>query len=101
MSVRFVVTFTATRGNGATLAEAYRMRCVEVVGEPGCQQYEIFQSLLDPDRLALLERWESPASLNAHSQLDKTRPRVRPDLRARESEREYYPDQPSKMGAGQ
>jgi quinol monooxygenase YgiN len=96
MSVRLVVTFKATRGNGAVLAEAYRMRCAEVIGEPGCEQYEIFQSLLDADRLALLERWDSAASLDAHSQLDKSRPRVRPDLRAAKSEKERYPDQPAK-----
>jgi quinol monooxygenase YgiN len=90
MSVRLVVTITATPGGGTELAQAYRERCVEVMREPGCEQYEIFQSAVDPDRLALLERWADQAALDAHLQLNTTRPSVRPELRAGRGEREDY-----------
>jgi quinol monooxygenase YgiN len=25
--------------------------------EPGCEQFEVFQSVVNPDKLAILERW--------------------------------------------
>jgi quinol monooxygenase YgiN len=90
MSVRLVVTITAKRGKGAELAEAYKARCAECMKEPGCEQFEVFQSALDPDRLALLERWRDQAALDAHAALNRTRPPLRPDLRAGDGEREDY-----------
>jgi quinol monooxygenase YgiN len=90
MSVRLVVTITAKPGKGGELAEAYRARCLECMKEPGCEQFEVFQSALDPDRLALLERWRDQAALDAHAQLNRTRPPLRPELRASDGEREDY-----------
>ena len=57
--------------------------------EPGCEQFEIFQSAANPDRLALLERWADQAALDTHAKLNATRPALRPELRA-SSEREDY-----------
>ena len=37
----------------------------EAMTEPGCEQFEVFQSVANPDRLALLERWTDPAALDA------------------------------------
>jgi len=82
MAIRLVVTITAAPGKGAELAQAYRSRCEEAMKEPGCEQFEIFQSAIDPDKLALLERWRDQAALDAHAQLNKSRPPLRPDLRA-------------------
>ena len=62
MAIRLVVTITATRGKGSELAQAYRARCAEVMKEPGCEQFEVFQSVVNPDKLALLERWVRPGS---------------------------------------
>ena len=90
MAVRLVVTITAVPGKGAELAEAYRGRCAEVMREPGCEQFEIFQSAVNPDRLALLERWADQAALDAHLEVNKTRPALRPELRAGDGEREDY-----------
>jgi len=56
MAVRLVVTITAVGGKGSELAQAYRARCADAMKEPGCEQFEIFQSAMNPDRLALLER---------------------------------------------
>jgi hypothetical protein len=50
--------------------------------EPGCEQFEVFQSVLNPDKLALLERWVDQAALDVHAGLNNTRPPLLPELRA-------------------
>jgi quinol monooxygenase YgiN len=57
MPIRLVITTYAKPGKGAELAQAMTDRCRTVQQEPGCQQYEVFQSVLDPDKLVLLELW--------------------------------------------
>jgi quinol monooxygenase YgiN len=89
MSVRLVVTIMAAPGKGAELAKAFVARCAECQKEPGCEQFEIFQSVANPDRLALLERWTDQAALDVHAKLNATRPPMDPTLRAG-SEREDY-----------
>ena len=90
MSIRLVVTISAAPGKGSELALAYRARCAEAMKEPGCEQFEAFQSVLDPDRIALLERWTDQAALDVHARLNSTRPPLRPELRAGSGEREDY-----------
>ena len=90
MSVRLVVTITAAPGKGAELAQAYKGRCAEVMKEPGCEQFEVFQSVVDPDRLTLLERWKDQAALDVHAKVNTTRPPLRPELRVGGGEREDY-----------
>jgi quinol monooxygenase YgiN len=90
MSIRLVVTITAAPGKGAELAQAYRARCADAMMEPGCEQFEIFQGVADPDRLTLLERWTDKAALEAHARLNSTRPPLRPELRVGGGEREDY-----------
>ena len=90
MSVRLVVTITATPGKGSELAQAYKKRCAEAMTEPGCEQFEIFQGVANPDKLTLLERWADQAALDTHAQLNKTRPPLLPELRVGSGEREDY-----------
>ena len=90
MSIRLVVTITATPGMGCELANAYRPRCREIQKEPGCEQFEVFQSIINPDKLTLLERWIDQAALDVHSQVNATRPPLDPKLRSGASEREDY-----------
>jgi quinol monooxygenase YgiN len=90
MSVRLVVTITAAPGKGAELAQVMKARCEECMKEPGCEQFEIFQSALNPDKLALLERWSDQAALDTHAKLNSTRPALRPELRVGSGEREDY-----------
>ena len=90
MAVRLVVTITAAPGKGSELAQAYKARCEECMREPGCEQFEVFRSVLNPDKLALLERWSDQVALDAHAKLNATRPGLRPELRVGSGEREHY-----------
>ena len=90
MSIRLLVTITAAPGKGSELAKAYGPRCTEVMKEPGCEQFEVFQSATNPDKLALLERWKDQAALDAHAQVNKTRAPLHPEWRVGAGEREDY-----------
>lgn len=90
MAIRLVVTITAAPGKGDELAQAYKARCVEVMEEPGCEQFEVFQSVVNPDKLTLLERWTDQAALDVHAQVNTTRPPLLPELRVGQGEREDY-----------
>ncbi len=90
MSLRLVVTIAAAPGKGGELAQAYRGRCAEVMKEPGCEQFEVFQSALDPDRLILLELWSDQAALDAHAKMNATRARLPAGLRGPPGRREDY-----------
>lgn len=90
MAVRLVVTMKAVSGKGADLAQAMRGRCAEVVKEPGCEQFEVFQSVVNPDRLVLLEHWQDQAALDAHMTVNATRPPLSDGLRLGMGEREDY-----------
>ena len=90
MAVRLVVTITAAPGKGADLAKAFRERCAEVMPEPGCEQFEVFQSVLNPDKLALLELWTDQAALDVHAKVNATRAPMPPGLRAGPGQREDY-----------
>ena len=90
MAVRLIINITAAPGRGAELAAAYRERCLDVQKEDGCIQFELFQSTLDPDKLVILEHWASDEALAAHSELNKTRPSINPELRTGETVREDY-----------
>ena len=90
MPVRLVVTINANPGKGSELANAFRSRCAEVMQEPGCLQFEVFQSALNPDKLALLELWQDQAALDVHAEVNKTRAPMPPGLRAGTGVREDY-----------
>ena len=91
MAVRLVVTITAAPGKGADLAQAYRQRCLEGhERSPGCEQFEAFQSVLNPDKLALLELWKDQAALDVHAKVNATRAPLPEGLRSGAGEREDY-----------
>ena len=90
MSIRLVVTISAAPGKGTELAKAYKPRCIEIQKEPGCEQFEVFQSIINSDKLLLLERWKDQAALDAHAKVNATRAPLVPTLRSGASEREDY-----------
>jgi quinol monooxygenase YgiN len=58
--------------------------------EPGCEQFEVFQSVLNPDKLALLELWKDQAALDVHAKVNATRAPMPEGLRSGTGEREDY-----------
>ncbi|GAA1586758.1 hypothetical protein GCM10009742_35960 [Kribbella karoonensis] len=44
-----------------------------MLAEDGCEQYELFQSLDDPDTMVLLERWATQELLEQHMAAEQTR----------------------------
>lgn len=90
MSVRLIVTFNAAPGKGSELARIFKDRCAEVIQEPGCEQFEIFQSVLNPDKLTLLELWTDQAALDVHAKVNATRAPLPDGLRVGTGEREDY-----------
>ncbi|MEX0805721.1 MAG: antibiotic biosynthesis monooxygenase family protein [Candidatus Binatia bacterium] len=90
MAIRLIVTITAAAGKGSELAQLYKGRCAEVMKEPGCEQFEVFQSGVNPDKLILLERWTDQAALDAHANVNSARPPLPAELRVGTTEREDY-----------
>jgi quinol monooxygenase YgiN len=90
MSVRLIITIDAAPGKGGELGNALHGRCEDVTGEPGCEQFEIFRSLVDPDKLVLLEQWESPEALEVHAKRNESRTPLDRSLVAGASQREDY-----------
>jgi quinol monooxygenase YgiN len=90
MAVRLVVTFNAASGKGAELAQAMKTRCEVSRQDQGCEQFEVFQSVSDPDKLVLLELWKDQAALDAHAKLQAQRPPLQEGLRLGPGEREDY-----------
>jgi hypothetical protein len=50
----------------------------------------VFQSVLNPDKLALLELWTDQAALDVHAKVNATRPPLPEGLRSGGGEREDY-----------
>jgi quinol monooxygenase YgiN len=90
MAVRLVVTFNAVSGKGAELAQAMKARCEVSRQDVGCEQFEVFQSVSDPDKLVLLELWKDQAALDAHAKLQTQRSPLPEGLRLGAGEREDY-----------
>ena len=82
MAVRIFVSMDAQPGKGTEFAQARASRDAEVRQEPGCEQFEIFQSVANPDKLLLVERWTDEASLEAHAERNRQRPALGAELRA-------------------
>lgn len=90
MALRLIVTMTAAPGRGGELAQLYKSRCADIMSEPGCEQFEIFQSAVNPDKLVILERWRDQASLDVHAKANATRAPIPAELRVGATEREDY-----------
>ena len=67
MAIRLIVTINAAPGKGSELAKVYPDRCADTMKEPGCEHFEAFQSIVNPDKIILLERWTDQAALPVRS----------------------------------
>jgi quinol monooxygenase YgiN len=73
MAIRHVVTIQVAPGKAAEFADAFTVLQAIAQQEEGCEQYELFRSLDDPDKVVLLERWTTQASLDEHMRAEGTR----------------------------
>jgi len=73
MAIHHVVTIQVASGQATAFADAFKVLQDLVRQEEGCEQYELFQSLHDPDRLVILERWASQELLDRHGERERTR----------------------------
>jgi len=65
--VRLIIQFTADSAETAEQAVSETAeRCKRVQQEPGCLQYEVFRSAMQPEKYVLLEHWDSQESLDVH-----------------------------------
>jgi quinol monooxygenase YgiN len=90
MAVRLIVKITAAPGKGSELGKLYKARCEDIMKEQGCEQFEVFQSVVNSDNLVLLERWTDQAALEVHSKVNTTRAPLPAELRVGTTEREDY-----------
>lgn len=74
MAIRHVITIHVMPGKVPDFANAFRIVQATAFQEDGCEQYELFQSLDDPDKVVLLERWASQELLDKHMEAERTRP---------------------------
>ena len=73
MAIRHVITIHVVPGKAADFANAFKVVQAIAQQEDGCEQYELFQSLDDPDKLVLLERWAGQELLDQHMAAERTR----------------------------
>jgi quinol monooxygenase YgiN len=73
MAVRHVITIRVAPGRAADFAAALKPVQASARAEEGCEQYELFQSVDDPDTVLLLERWTSQELLERHMEAERSR----------------------------
>lgn len=73
MAIRHVVTIQVAPGRAADFVSAFAPLQAAARQEKGCEQYELFQSVDDPDRVVILERWASQVLLERHMEAERTR----------------------------
>jgi quinol monooxygenase YgiN len=63
MAVRQVITFRARPGRGDDIAAGFAPIIAAVRTVEGCEHYELFRGVDDPDTLIFVERWRDEAAL--------------------------------------
>lgn len=75
MAIRHIVTIQVAPGRAAEFAAAFKALQTVAQSEAGCEQYELFQGLDDPDKVVLLERWANQELLDRHMAAEGSRHR--------------------------
>ena len=78
--VRLVHNYKVKPGTGADYIGFWDSEYDVMNGQPGCEQWELFQSTTDPDSFALLEHWESRGAFHSYWKIQKVRPIAGKDL---------------------
>src|SRR5437016_2319453 len=72
MAIHHVVTIRVAAGRAGDSDGAFKALQAVVRQEEGCERYELFQSLDDPDTLVILESWASQDLLDRHQEAERT-----------------------------
>jgi len=88
--IRLVISFVAKPEHADEVARQLGERCTEVLKEPGCLQFEVFRSVVEPRNFTLLERWTDQAALHSHAEVNKQRAPLAAEMFATISQREDY-----------
>ncbi|MBB5915697.1 quinol monooxygenase YgiN [Nocardia transvalensis] len=72
MPIQHIVTIQVAPGRAADFAEAFEALKAAVEREDGCEQYDLFQSMSNPDIVVLLERWTDQDLLDKHRRAEGT-----------------------------
>jgi quinol monooxygenase YgiN len=75
MAIRHVITIQIARGRADDFVGAFNALQAIVQQEDGCEQYELFQSVDEPEKVVLLERWTSQELLDKHVEAERTEDR--------------------------
>ncbi len=75
MAIRHVITIQVAAGRADDFAGAFKTVQAIAQQEEGCEQYELFQSIDEPEKVVLLERWASQELLDKHMVAERTRSR--------------------------
>lgn len=75
MAIRHLVTIQVAPGRVADFASAFKAVQAMAQREEGCEQYELFRSLDEPNKVVLLERWANQELLDTHMAAERTRNR--------------------------
>ena len=73
MAIRLLVPMDALPERLEELVTTFQTLATEVRQEPGCEEYELYQSTEKPNRLVLLEQWADEASLETHAEQNRKR----------------------------
>lgn len=72
--VRLVHTYNVHPGQAADYIGLWDSEYDVINGQPGCEQWELFQSTTTPESFALLEHWESRGAFHSYWNIQKVRP---------------------------
>ncbi len=75
MAIRHVITIQVATGRADDFARAFKALRAIVQQQDGCEQYELFQSVDDPENVVLLERWASQELLDRHMEAERAQDR--------------------------
>jgi quinol monooxygenase YgiN len=73
MAIGHVVTIHVAPGSADDFADAFKAVRAIAQEQEGREQYELFQSLDEPEKVVLLERWTSQELLKEHMDAERTR----------------------------
>jgi len=72
--VRLVHNYQVHPGKGDDYKGLWDSEYDTINGQPGCEQWELFQSTTTPENFALLEHWESRGAFHSYWKIQKVRP---------------------------